>query len=142
VALTVLITVLVSGRKAPTPPAFLGASHSLSAAVTEAAENHKLVFAVATADWCPACQAYKRGALADDRVAAWIGANAIPVYLDVTDGVTDDTRHLGINAIPASFIIDAQGKILASREGVAPASDLLSWLQKAAGTETASAKRD
>lgn len=138
VALAVLISVLVSGRKAPTPEAFAGATSSLDAGVAQAAEQHKLVFAVATADWCPACQSYKRGALADARIADWIAANAVPVYLDVTDGPGDAARRLGIDAIPASFVIDAHGDVLARREGATSPDTLLSWLQDAAGTKTAS----
>ena len=142
VALTVLITVLLSGRKAPTPEAFVGASTSLATAETRAGEQGKLVFAVATADWCPACQSYKRGALADARVADWIATNAVPVYLDVTDGPTDATTRLGINAIPASFLIDASGKVLASREGSASPDALFAWLEDAASTKTASRSPD
>lgn len=138
IAVAVLMNALLGGRHAPTPEAFSGAP-SYEAALEQARSENKVVFAVATADWCPPCQKYKRGALADERVAAWIRDNAVPVYFDATDGSTTTMRELGVEGIPASFVIDANGEVLARRSGAVSASSLLSWLDGASGVQTAGA---
>ena len=69
---------------APTPAAF--ASHvSLEAAIAAEGQNGRPVVAFATADWCGPCQSFKRGALADERVTAWIGDRANAAFVDLTD---------------------------------------------------------
>jgi len=111
---------------APVPPLFEAGERSLDAAVARAAETDRVVFAVATADWCGPCQTYKSSALADPRVAEWVSANAEPLYLDV-DAAPEDAGRLGVRGIPATFLI-RDGEVVASRSGVVGAGELLAWL--------------
>jgi thiol:disulfide interchange protein len=132
-ALVVLINVLASSGGsgvAPVPAAFAQRS-TLDDALTRAASNGRLVFGVATADWCPPCQTYKRGALADERVAEWLGANAEAVLIDVTGGATPTTERLAISAIPASFVLDAEGNVVTKWTGDLPPDELLARLEAA-----------
>ncbi len=135
-ALALLINVLSGRGAAPTPEAFAGAP-SLDEALSRAATRDRLVFAVATADWCPPCQQYKRNALADPRVAAWLEGNAVPVLIDVTDGPNDASNRLGVRGIPASFVLDADGDVLAQWVGSLDAPDVLGRLEHAGRLRTA-----
>lgn len=142
VALAVLVNVLLAGREAPTPPAFEGATGSLEEAIGLARERERVVFAVASAAWCGPCQSYKRGALADPRVSAWIEDNAVPLSIDVTGGANEAAQRLGVSAIPASFLLDAEGRILARHEGAMSGGTLLGWLRQAAAKATPDAGTD
>ncbi len=123
VALVVLINALASGRTAPVPSAF-AAGASLDEAVVRAREEGRVVFAVATADWCGPCQSYKRGALANERVASWLEANGAPVVIDVTSGPTPVSDRLAVTQIPASFVINGAGEVVARWTGELSASEL------------------
>ncbi|GAB4520282.1 MAG: hypothetical protein Tsb0013_23930 [Phycisphaerales bacterium] len=123
--------VISRGGVAPTPAALTGAGVTdLPSAVAKAKQEGKVVFAVATADWCAPCQTYKRGALADEAVASWIEANAVPLTIDVTDPnvPSPDARALGVSGIPATFLIDSSGQVLASATGALGTDDLLALL--------------
>lgn len=118
------------GRTAPTPPVF-SEGVALNAAVASAEEEGEgLVFAVATADWCAPCQSYKRGALRDPRVEAWVKRNATPVYINV-DEAPEDAAALGVQSIPATFLL-RDGRVVASASGALGADRLLDWLDQAA----------
>ena len=124
--------IVLRGRVAPTPPAFAQGAMTLQEATALAKEQGKVVFAVASADWCPSCQSYKRGALADSEVGAWLAENAITLTLDVTDRDTpnQDAAGLGVSSIPVSFIIDENGQTVARAGGTMSASELKSWLNE------------
>ncbi|MHC4976465.1 MAG: thioredoxin family protein [Planctomycetota bacterium] len=115
------------GRTAPTPDIF-AASVSLDEAIELSAREGKPVFAVATADWCSGCQVYKRGALANSDVEAWLRENAIPVYINIDSDPTS-ALALGVNGIPATFVID-EGEIRAHLEGAYGAEELLDVLER------------
>jgi thiol:disulfide interchange protein len=116
------------GRPAPTPT-FFGQSFSLDDAMARAEKDDKVVFAYATADWCAPCQTFKRGALSNERVIDWMKQNAIPVYIDIDDNPEDAVR-LGVNPIPASFVI-ADGRIVDSVDGPLSTERFLAWLERA-----------
>jgi thiol:disulfide interchange protein len=116
-----------TGRAAPTPQVF-AQGLSLDEAVAQAGPGG-LVFAVATADWCPPCQSYKRGALADERVQAWVEANTVPVYIDV-DARPQDAQRLEVSGIPATFLL-RDGVVIAGGSGAMPTETLLRWLETA-----------
>ena len=119
------------GRVAPAPTVF--SEHlTLASAEARAAEEHRVVVAVATADWCGPCQAYKRGALADPAVVAWMGAHAVPVMIDVTNGASAESERPGVSSIPATFVM-REGKVVASAVGNASAAELVAMLESAAG---------
>lgn len=115
------------GRTAPTPPVF-DTGMTLTRAVEDAGSSDRLVLAVATADWCSPCQGYKRGALVDARVEAWIEANAVPVYIDI-DESPDDARLLDVQSIPATYLI-RDGEVIARASGAMGAGALLEWLDR------------
>lgn len=112
---------------APTPGVFAQGT-TLASAIERSAAEGKPVLAVATADWCGACQSYKRGALADDRVAAAIEQRTIPVYINVDDDPAD-AEKLGISAIPATFLI-RDGQVIDKFTGAIAPADLLEWLDR------------
>ena len=105
----------------------------MQSAVERASEEGKVVLAIATADWCPPCQVYKRNALVDERVEQWIADNAISVTLDVTDPNTPnpDAKSLGVQGIPTTFVINAQGQLVSQATGALSADDLLTMLAQA-----------
>jgi len=118
---------------APTPGVF-GQGTTLTSAIERSSAEGKPVFAVATADWCGYCQSYKRGALADERVAAIIEARTIPVYINVDDDPAD-AEKLGVSGIPATFLI-RDGEIVDRLSGDIKTDDLIEWLEeKAPATE-------
>lgn len=92
-------------------PAFFQADTTLDAAIAQANREGKVVFAVASGDpWCAPCQSYKRGALADERVAAWVNEHAVPVYISApTARGTPETEQLGIRGFPTTVIIAGDG---------------------------------
>ncbi len=112
---------------APTPEAFVSETR-LAAAIEESNQSGRPVVALATADWCPPCQALKRGALVDARVASLIDERTIPVYVDV-DKHPDEARQLGAATIPTTYVIQ-NGEITAKVTGALSADDYLGWLER------------
>lgn len=115
------------GGVAPTPAAF--ESHAtLSQALDTAGDGS--VLAYATADWCGPCQAFKRGALANERFTQWIDSNDVTTaYLDAT-GANEEAQHLGISSIP-TLVYFKHGKEVARHTGVMSADRLIGWLEQA-----------
>ncbi|MEO1129942.1 MAG: thioredoxin family protein [Planctomycetota bacterium] len=122
-----LINVILRGNVAPTPPLFAD-GFTLTQAIAKAQGTDRPVIAVASANWCGPCQTYKRTALSDPRVTDWVGANAVPVYIDVSDGIPAEAVPLNIQPIPATFVL-RDGEVVASFAGALPADDLLGWLE-------------
>jgi thioredoxin len=118
---------LYMGRTAPTPEVF-ATSTSLTEAMTQSEVEGKVVVAVATADWCGSCQSFKRGALSDEKVTAWLDANAIPVYINVDDD-PEAANVLGVSGIPATFVI-VDGEVKEHLTGAYKADDLLEVLEQ------------
>lgn len=123
-----IVWVLVP-RTAETPGVFRDGV-SLTAAIAEARESDRVVVAVATADWCGPCQAYKRGALADGGVQSWLEANSVPVMVDVTHEPPADAAFLEIGPIPTTYVIDGEGRVLARLVGNTGAGEVLSFLRE------------
>jgi len=119
------------GGVAPTPSAF-AAGTSLDQALAESAATGRPVLALATADWCGPCQAFKRGALADEGVAAWIGAHTVPVLVDLTDegapGAQEAARLLMVESIPALVML-REGEVVDRVAGVLSRERLMAWLE-------------
>lgn len=129
------VVVFTRGGVAPTPPALQTSAATLDEALNRAQGEGKVVFAVATADWCGPCQSYKRGALASGEVADWLATHAVTLTMDVTDRQNPDrdALTLGVGAIPATFLINSDGELLARTEGILSRDNLLAWLDKNAG---------
>lgn len=119
-----------SVEKAPVPAVFSD-DLTLDAAMQQSASTGLPVLAVATADWCGPCQAYKRGALADERVAGVIRRRTIPVYVNI-DEDPDAAQRLGVSSIPATYLI-ADGQVVGSFNGNRSADALIGWLENHTG---------
>lgn len=120
-----------AGGVAPTPAMFEGAPSTLDAALAAAGKDG-LVFAYATADWCPPCQVYKRTTLVDPAVEAWVRKHAIPVYVD-TDHNAKDAATLGVRSIPQTTLLRGDGTVLVREVGALRADELLAALRGAVG---------
>lgn len=127
--------IISRGGVAPTPAVFEGAPTDLQSAVQRASDEGKVVVAVATADWCAPCQVYKRNALVDDRVVTWLDAHAVTITIDMTDqsNPPSDGQALGVAGYPTTFLISADGELLASAVGALSADKLGEWLTTNAG---------
>ncbi len=121
-----LAQTILSAGSAPTPEVF-GTGYSLDEAMGLSSKDGTPVFVVASADWCGPCQAYKRGALADERVATRIGESMIPVYINVDDD-PQAAESLGVMSIPLTAIL-VDGKIVARREGRMGSDELLEMVE-------------
>lgn len=93
------------------------------------AEGGRPVLAVVTADWCGPCQALKRGALRDDRVAGLVAKRALPVYIEV-DRSPDEARQLAPRFLPAIIVLKGEREV-GRLEGAHDAGMLLEWLTAA-----------
>jgi thiol:disulfide interchange protein len=120
-----------TGRPAPTPEVFREGV-SLIEAMDIAAAEDKPVFAVVTADWCGPCQNYKRGALADERVQAWLGENAVAVMLDADTLPRNEAMLLNFGgSIPATVMLN-DGRVVGAFEGSMGAGFVRNWLEESA----------
>jgi len=110
-------------------PGVFESGYSLEEATRESASAGKPMLVLVTADWCPPCQALKRGALRDERVAAWINSNTIPVYLE--DGTDREAiASLPVKSYPTTLLID-DGAVVGSVVGNTSASSYLDALTDA-----------
>ncbi len=113
------------------PPAYFDRSLTYAQALERSRGSGKPVFALVSADWCEPCHRFEAGALADARVAAWLTANTIPVFLDASDRTrpgAGPAADLRIMAFPTILLI-RDGEPIARHEGVLDADRLLNWLE-------------
>ena len=118
-----------AGGVAPKPAMFESAPATLDDALAKAGEKG-LVFAFATADWCPPCQHFKRTALVDPVVEKWVREHAVPVYID-TDHNPGDAQRLQVNGIPQTTLLRGDGTVLVREVGAMSAEQLLAALRGA-----------
>lgn len=130
--------VVYNGRTAPTPDVFLE-NISLVEAMDIGTADDKPVFAVVTADWCPPCQSFKRGALADERVQQWLDANAVAVMVDATNNIPRNDALLlnDPRSIPMTAMFRG-GQMVDAFTGPMSADRLLDWLEAKGEAETES----
>ncbi len=118
-----------SGGVAPKPAMFENGVETLDEAKAAAGKSG-LVFAFATADWCPPCQQFKRNALVDPEVEAWVRENATPVYIDVDENQRD-AEALQTRGIPQTTLMTGDGRVLVREVGAMSAEELLATLKGA-----------
>jgi len=111
---------------APMPAGFAGGQ---SVAQARAAKASGLSVVLVTADHCLMCQMYKRGALADPRVTAWIEQNAGAASLKW--GVDSEAiAAIPVEGYPATVVM-AGTSVLATHIGAMSAEELLEFLEGA-----------
>lgn len=120
-----------AGSVASTPAMFDAGITTIADAQAAAGEDG-LIFAFATADWCPPCQHYKRTALVDPAVEEWVRTNTTPLYVDV-DHNRSDAQALNVGGIPQTTLMTSDGRVLLNEVGAIPAEQLLALLRDAAG---------
>ncbi|MFA6045103.1 MAG: thioredoxin family protein [Phycisphaerales bacterium] len=113
------------------PPAF--SQHpTLINASTAARQSGKPVLALAAADWCSTCRAFKAGALRDPGVDTWISQNTHAAYLDFTNSPGEDGLKLNISAVP-TLVLLRDGKEVGRLVGDVDTKALLAWLSDLSG---------
>ncbi|MDX2148561.1 MAG: thioredoxin family protein [Planctomycetota bacterium] len=129
-------------------PGVLRRSPALREAVEQGRRDRRDVIVFATADRCAPCQQFKKDALNDPRVVAWLERSAqaeamgerraIATHVEVdrdADGVAwlRDAEAPGQGrAIPVTYWI-RDGRIVATRPGQIDGSTLLAWIEAQAG---------
>jgi len=111
---------------APTPGMFED-NYTIEQATLQSDSTGKPMLVLVTADWCPPCQALKKGALADATVTQWVSENMIPVYLEDTAN-PDQIQLLPIRSFPTTFVIN-DGQILGQFSGNQSATKFLTKIQ-------------
>lgn len=127
---------LYNRRTAPVPEVFDRAVTLQTALDT--AGSDRPVFALLTADWCGACQVYKRNALAERETAEFLVDRTVPVYVDF-DKNRDDAVELARRAnlgdsigLPMSILLE-DGRVVGVKSGVMSGSDLRTWIDRSVG---------
>lgn len=124
--------VLMRSGPAPTPEVFREGV-TLMEAMDLADREGKAVFAVVTADWCGPCQNYKRGALADERVQAWLNENTVAVMIDADTMERNEAMLLNFaGPIPATALL-VNGRTVGTLEGSVGSGALMDWLEASTG---------
>lgn len=94
----------------------------------------KPIYLFVTTEWCTFCKKMKNETFADPKVQALLNELFVPITINPElDGTanflgeklsyTDMARKLGVSGYPASFFIDATGKVLGGQPGYMSASD-------------------
>ncbi len=128
VVAAVSVIMVLLPRTAPMPEAF-AEGVSLTQAIERAREERRVVVAVATADWCGPCQAFKRGALAEGAVREWLEANSVAVMVDVTSEAPADAEFLQIGPIPTTYVISGDGGVVGRTVGNMGSDELMVFLR-------------
>ncbi|MBO6514495.1 MAG: thioredoxin family protein [Phycisphaerales bacterium] len=112
----------------PAPlPTMFAHNYNIERATIQSETTGKPILILVTADWCPPCQALKKGALSDPKVTDWVNANMIPVYLE--DGADQDQiRLLPVRSYPTTIVLK-DGQILGQFTGNKSASAFLSRIK-------------
>ncbi|MEM8834243.1 MAG: thioredoxin family protein [Planctomycetota bacterium] len=112
-------------------PAWISHAEDLGTAIERSKAEGKPVFVVTSASWCPPCRQYKKGALSDPSVTAFLQENAIPVYVDV-DQHPDHAQALKVRSIPTTFVLNGD-EVVERRGGVLGSGEIRSIVLAAGG---------
>jgi thioredoxin:protein disulfide reductase len=138
----IIISLAMSLRSCGTPavPEIFDRRISLEEAIARGNRDERPVFVLFTADWCSACSALKKGALANSGVQEWVREHAVPAYVDVTKAQAGDmearvlqTRYR-IEALPTILILK-KGQEVGRITGNVPRRELLKYLRQISDPE-------
>lgn len=102
---------------------------NLDAAKEKAAADSKLIFMDVYAEWCPPCKKMDSETFADAAVIKAL-ENYVPVKVD-SDAQPEVARQYGVQALPTSFVLTAEGAPIYRQEGFVPAEAFLDILKSA-----------
>lgn len=109
-------------------PAALQDAPPLPEALDASRRSGKPVLVFATADRCGPCQQYKKDALNDPRVVAWIGEGRAHVAHVEVDRQTDAVALLPSAAIPMTYWM-VNGQVVGELRGQRSAEELLEFVR-------------
>jgi thiol-disulfide isomerase/thioredoxin len=95
------------------------------AAVTKAKVDGKLLLLDFTATWCPPCKQMEKVTWPAKEVAAWLGAHALALQVDV-DEDRELAQRFGIESIP-TLVFLKDGVEVDRRTGFQDAAKLVAW---------------
>ena len=110
---------------------------NLDQALMQAQKTHQLLILDFYAGWCPPCNQMEQLTYSDKRIITQL-KNFIPVKIDIdkqqklANKYDGNARANGGSGIPATIILDANGKQLAKAHGYLSPEELSELLQKAA----------
>ncbi len=81
-------------------------------ALAEAKRTSRALLVDFSAEWCVPCMRLQADTLSDEAVQAAIGADFVPLRIDVSEesrAGREQLRRYGIHGLPAILVIDAQG---------------------------------
>jgi thiol:disulfide interchange protein len=111
-------------------PAVLQGDRSLDDAARKARSDGRTLIAFTTADRCAPCQQFKKDALNDPRVVAFLASGRVEaVHVEVDRDGASAERVLGSTGIPMSHALRPDGSI-ERLPGMRSADDLLAWLER------------
>jgi len=99
---------------------------TLNEAIERGRREGKPVLAVFSAVWCGPCQVYKRAALSEPEVDAWVHSNAVAVYVD-GDKDPESVERFSVEGYPSTLII-VDGVEKSRAVGLMDKRELLEWL--------------
>ncbi len=110
------------------------------AALKQAQSTNKLVVIDFFATWCGPCRMMERNTFSDEKVRQCL-AGFVPLKIDVDKEPKLAARY-GIEGMPTTLVVDANGKPLAGAVGYLEVADYLAVLDKAksVGSETNAVK--
>lgn len=98
------------------------------AAKKAAAEGKKWFVVAATAEWCGPCKRMEKTTWRDEKVSAWLSANAIAVEIDV-DKERNLASELKIEAMPTVIALREGGQEFDRIVGYRNPSEFLAWME-------------
>ncbi|MEQ8704089.1 MAG: thioredoxin family protein [Phaeodactylibacter sp.] len=122
----------------------LGSGHQLSAqgiefyhgswedALLKAAQEGKIIFVDAYAEWCGPCKRMARDVFPKEEVGTFFNRNFINMKIDMEKGMGLEFRKkYPVSAFPTLFFIDAEGEIVQKAKGAQQAEGLVKLGQTA-----------
>ena len=109
---------------------------SWTEALKKATAEHKYIFVDAYAVWCVPCKQLKETTFKNSKVADYFNANFVNLMINVEKGQGIElASKWGLESYPTLYILDDQGNLIASAEGIINAPDLIKFAQKVLNKE-------